>query len=83
MKFMAFGTISNYVRCDWKHIGYNGILSQQLGILRNALTYVTNGIMKWNVRSVRDDRSLTRGYYCDDWNSDGVNTFTLYPRRDL
>ena len=71
MKFMAFGTISNYVRHNWKHIGYNGIMSQ-LGILRNERTYMTNGIMKWNVRNVRDDRSLTRGYYCDDWNFDGV-----------
>ena len=60
---MAFGTISNYVRRNWNHIGYNGIKSQQLGILRDALTYVTNAIMKWNVRNARDDRSLTRGYY--------------------
>ena len=58
-------------------------LSQQLGIQSHELKYVTIVVMKWNVRNVRDDRSLTRGYYCDDWNSDVVILVLGYPGRDL
>ena len=53
-------------------MGRNEILYQQLGIQSHELTYMTNVIMKRNVGNVRDDRSRTRGYCCDVWNSDGV-----------